>query len=78
MKEKKDFLRKKLIEFQVITTPRVNKTGEKAGIITTFSPVIIGFDVIEANEEDTAYINLLSSLEAAPESDSDLDRMAIG
>jgi hypothetical protein len=47
-------------KLMLVTTamlPRVNKSGEKEGIATNFSPVVSGFSIIDATEEDTAFIS---------------------
>ena len=42
--------------------PRVNRKGDKAGIANSFVPTLIGFEVVDAKEDDIKYIENLKSL----------------
>ena len=63
----KDFIRneedllsgKKLVKFALMSVPRENKTGDNAGIVTSFSTVIIGHQIIESDQEDQEFIESL-------------------
>lgn len=47
---------KKLIQFDVANMPRRNKKGDKIGLITSFSTAVVGFTLIDSDQEDQEYI----------------------
>lgn len=47
---------KKLILARVSNQPRVQKTGDKAGVTTVLVPVLVGYEIVEAKDEDLKYI----------------------
>jgi hypothetical protein len=56
-------------KLMLVTTamlPRVNKSGDKKGLATNFSPVVSGFSIVDATEEDTAFLNSFKKCDAVP------------
>jgi hypothetical protein len=50
---------KKLILARVSNQPRVQKTGDKAGVTTVLVPVLVGYEIVEAKDEDIKFIEAL-------------------
>jgi hypothetical protein len=64
LENKADFVSgKKLFNLETMQMPRINKSGDKAGLATSFSPVLIGFSIVDASPEDIKFIENLKSLE---------------
>lgn len=63
LENKADFIAgNKLFSLQTMQMPRVNRKGDKAGIANSFVPTLIGFEVVDAKEDDIKYIENLKSL----------------
>lgn len=61
---KADFISgKKLLKATVMQMPRVNRTGDKANVATSFTPVLTGFEVVDAGKDDLEYIEHMASLD---------------
>ncbi len=54
---------KKLIKFDIANMPRRNKKGDKTGLITSFSPVVVGFTLVDADLEDRLYIETIKEFD---------------
>ena len=42
----------RVVVAEVLMNPRVNRTGEDAGLATQWSPTILGFEIVEATDAD--------------------------
>lgn len=51
---------KKLLSVQLFYAPRVFKKGDKAGVSVQSNPIIVGYQIVDADAEDTAYVQYLS------------------